>query len=124
MEDHRDELVVIAAGYPEPMERFLASNPGLRSRFQRFILFEDFTGAELREIFGRMCAAAGVVPAPETLSRVARIFDGPVPGNARAVRNFFQSALSRQADRLYGSHELTDAQLCALEPEDVDGLSV
>ena len=124
MEDHRDELVVIAAGYTEPMQRFLDSNPGLRSRFQKYIRFEDFTGAELQEIFRKMCRDAGYIPAPQTLSYVSEVFGDGVPGNARDVRSFFQAAVSRQADRLYGAAGLTDEELCSLEPEDVAGLTI
>ena len=56
MEDHRDDLIVIVAGYPDLMERFLSSNPGLRSRFNKFITFEDYTGDELMSIFESMCS--------------------------------------------------------------------
>ena len=62
MEDHRDELVVIAAGYDGPMERFIGSNPGLESRFNKSIHFPDYNGAELLEMFRLQCKKNGYYP--------------------------------------------------------------
>ena len=78
----------------------------------------------LQEIFRKMCRDAGYIPAPQTLAYISGVFGGSTPGNARDVRNVFQAAVSRQADRLYGAAGLTDEELCSLEPEDVAGLTV
>ena len=66
----------------------------------------------------------GYIPAPQTLAYISGVFGGSTPGNARDVRNFFQPAVSRQADRLYGAAGLTDEELFSLEPEDVAGFTV
>ena len=66
----------------------------------------------------------GYIPAPQTISYVSEVFRDGVSGNARAVRSFFQAAVSRQADRLYGAAGLTDEELCSLTAEDVEGLIV
>ena len=78
----------------------------------------------LQEIFRKMCRDAGYIPAPQTISYVSEVFRDGVSGNARAVRSFFQAAVSRQADRLYGAAGLTDEELCSLTAEDVEGLIV
>lgn len=60
MEDHRDDLVVIVAGYTDLMDRFIHSNPGLESRFNRFLLFDDYTIDEMVEIFRMQCKRAAI----------------------------------------------------------------
>ena len=75
MEDHRDELVVIAAGYDGPMERFIGSNPGLESRFNKFIHFPDYNGAELLEMFRLQCKKNGYSLTPEAEARAAELFN-------------------------------------------------
>lgn len=104
MEDHRHRLVVIVAGYPRLMERFLQSNPGLRSRFQREIVFPDYTTGELLAI-SRLFAAASEYRLDEGAERaLADVFDGArrgeAFGNARYARTIFELALNAQALRL------------------------
>ncbi len=106
MEDHRDELVVIAAGYTAPMERFLRSNPGLQSRFNKYFYFDDYDGAQLLEIFEGMCRKNGYVlteaahTAAETFFQRLYAARDDNFGNARDVRNLFEDMVVRQADRL------------------------
>ena len=125
MEDHRDDLALIAAGYPMEMEEFINANPGLKSRFTRFIDFPDYTSDELVEIFERMSGDLQYHldgPGRQALRTVieaeprTRGF-----GNARFVRNLFEEAVGRQADRLTSVAEPTDEQLTTLTAADVAG---
>ena len=104
MEDHRHRLVVIVAGYPRLMEAFLASNPGLRSRFAREIDFPDYSTDELEAIFAGVVAQHEYVLEPGaevTLRRTLRgLTSDQESGNARFVRTLFEQALNRQALRL------------------------
>ena len=104
MEDHRDETVVIAAGYPDEMARFLASNPGLASRFSRHVRFEDYSTAELIQIIEEMTTTAGYKCGPETIEALRGHLDA-VPrtrsfGNARLARQLVEAMMTRQAGRL------------------------
>lgn len=124
MEDHRDNLVVIVAGYPEPMERFLHSNPGLESRFNKYLYFPDYSAQELAEIFRSLCAKNGYTLSPEADALVTRTFAdlsahrGEHFGNARQVRNRFETAVARQANRVAGLETPSRDALMALLPED------
>nr|WP_197536945.1 AAA family ATPase [Ilumatobacter coccineus] len=111
MEDHRGRLVVIVAGYPDLMEQFLASNPGLRSRFAREIAFPDYRNDELVEIIRRHASDADYVIAPDADPTLVAVFDQARRargfGNARFARTLFERATQRQALRL--EHELGSA---------------
>lgn len=122
MEDHRDDLVVIVAGYDDLMQRFIHSNPGLESRFNRFLHFDDYSPEELMAIFRMRCekscytmdeAAAAAVQ--DYLSRQ----DPAAFGNARGVRNFFERLIVCQANRLSTMEHPTREALMALQAEDV-----
>jgi type VII secretion ATPase EccA len=128
MEDYRHRLVVIVAGYPRPMERFLDSNPGLRSRFSREIDFPDYTTPELLEITRRFGSEAEYRLTPEAEQALDRIFDsaqrGEGFGNARYARTIFEQALNAQALRLAGAtgralEDLEPSELMTVEAEDV-----
>lgn len=123
MEDNRNDLVVIVAGYPAPMAKFINSNPGLRSRFSRYIHFEDYSTGELQAVFTQMCGVNGYVPAEGVLARLGVIVDRTPRddqfGNARLVRNLFEYSLGRQALRLADDTELTDVELQTLLPDDL-----
>lgn len=123
MEDHRDDLVVIAAGYPAEMAVFVDSNPGLRSRFPKTIYFPDYTGEELVAIFTSMCKAnhytADAAALAEVRARVDAIERGKGFGNGRVVRNLFEATLSTQASRVIAILDVTNDQLCTLTAEDV-----
>ena len=128
MEDHRDDLIVIVAGYIELMEEFVESNPGLESRFNRFIHFPDYTVEEMMGIFRMRCDKAGYTLAPEAGDELKRILaekskDSIGFGNARGVRNLFEKALSRQANRLAAMGQLTREQLMEIRAEDLDDAS-
>ncbi len=127
MEDKREELVVIAAGYPEPMERFISSNPGLQSRFGKYFHFEDYTGAELFEIFKMQCARAQYEPDAEALEKAEALFSDMYAardenfGNARDVRNIFEKAVARQSDRVAQMPAPTRSDLLTLTAADLLG---
>jgi hypothetical protein len=125
MEDHRSELIVIVAGYPEPMGQFLGSNPGLASRFRRTIHFPDYTVDELVVIFELMCRENGYRPdlnAINTLrQRLAQEPRGPQFGNARLVRNWFEDAIERQASRLRNQSRINRDDHMRLTNDDLSG---
>jgi AAA+ superfamily predicted ATPase len=122
MEDHRHRLVVIVAGYPRLMHRFLDSNPDLRSRFAREIVFPDYSTAELLAITREFAARNGYVLADDANAALTRIFDGVERGegfgNARFARTLFEQALNAQALRLSGS-DLTRDAVMELHGEDL-----
>ena len=109
MEDHRDRLVVIAAGYPGPMKTFLRSNPGLESRFTRFLLFEDYSPDELFSIFQTFSKQDQYLLEDDTVTALKEMFQSAFSqrderfGNGRYARNVFQEITSRQALRLAAS---------------------
>ncbi|MFF2830482.1 AAA family ATPase [Cellulosimicrobium cellulans] len=123
MEDHRDELVVIVAGYPGPMADFLATNPGLESRFSTTITFEDYADAELRDIFAGMAAKSDFEPTPDALDVFARLAATQPRtegfGNARWARNVLDAAIARHAWRLKDTEAPTIDELRLLLPVDV-----
>ena len=127
MEDMREELVVIVAGYPEPMERFISSNPGLESRFGKYFQFEDYTGEELMLIFESLCRKNKYVlePEAETFCRdmfIALYRDRDENfGNARDVRNIFERSVSNQANRLAAMEAPTKDDLMTFKKEDIVG---
>ena len=125
MEDNRDDLVVIVAGYIELMEEFVHSNPGLESRFNRFLNFPDYTLEEMTGIFLMRCSQSGYTlsdDAKEPLESILREKSADVKGfgNARGVRNLFEKAISAQADRLAQSTgPLTKETLMLLTEDDL-----
>ena len=123
MEDHRDDLVVIVAGYTDLMDKFIHSNPGLESRFNRFLLFEDYSLDELMAIFKMRCGKGYTLsPEAEPLVRdyiAEESADGDGFGNARGVRNIFEHILVSQNNRLAKMESVTREDLMTLLPEDV-----
>lgn len=129
MEDHRDDFIVIVAGYPEEMEQFLESNPGLNSRFRTKILFEDYSPPELMDIFKNMCKNYALTPTKEAELSVLKFFQKRCEennenfANARDVRNFVDSAISNQANRIAKiSGDISNDILTSLELSDVENI--
>ena len=122
MEDHRDDLVVIVAGYTDLMDKFIHSNPGLESRFNRFLLFEDYTVDEMMGIFKMRCGKGYVLaPDAEPLVRdyiAEESADGSF-GNGRGVRNIFEHILVAQNNRLAKMDSVTRDDLMTLTADDV-----
>jgi len=124
MEDHRDALVVIVAGYDDLMEDFIHSNPGLESRFNRFLHFEDYTLDEMMGIFAMRCDKGCYTLEPEAESEVRAYIqeqnDGGISfGNGRGVRNLFEKILVQQANRLAAMETVTKEDLMKITAEDV-----
>ena len=126
MEDHRKDLIVIVAGYTDRMEQFIHANPGLESRFNKYFFFEDYDGKQLMEIFRSMCKKNGYTLSEEgeqfmekDLQELYEERDENF-GNARDVRNLFEQAVARQADRVSQLEEPTREQLMELKPEDLE----
>ena len=126
MEDDREKFVVIVAGYPDEMARFIASNPGLASRFNETVDFPDYTSDELVAILRQMVEKGGYVlsdgarkRAREVLSALHDARDRSF-GNARTARNLFEDAVLAHADRVAGKADLTDRELELIEASDID----
>lgn len=126
MEDDRDRLIVILAGYSKEMEDFINSNPGLRSRFNRYILFPDYTSSELYDIFQLNATKNEYKINDEANQFLKKKLDIVVQnkqkdfGNARYIRNYFEQAIEHQANRLAADLNLTPEKLCELTLDDID----
>ncbi|MEE0955810.1 MAG: AAA family ATPase [Eubacterium sp.] len=125
MEDHREELVVIVAGYTEPMEKFINSNPGLKSRFNKYFEFPDYTMDELIDIFKLDCTKYDYTISEDTLKHVRellaarRLASIDNFANARDVRNLFETIVTNQARRVAGLKDPTREQMMEILPEDL-----
>ncbi len=131
MEDHRDELIVIVAGYDDLMEKFIDSNPGLKSRFNKYIHFPDYTGEEMMEIFRIRCKSNGYETEAEAEELLLAVFNDMYDtrdenfGNGRTVRNIFEKVINCQATRLATDMDITDEELRLLTVADVkEGLEM
>jgi hypothetical protein len=125
MEDHRDEVVVIVAGYPRDMERFTASNPGLASRFTRMLTFDDYGPGELVQIVSRQAERHEYVLRPDTLAALRDHFDtltrDETFGNGRTARQVFQQMTERQAQRVADLAAPSTDDLITVLPADLPG---
>jgi SpoVK/Ycf46/Vps4 family AAA+-type ATPase len=124
MEDHREEVVVIVAGYSPQMRQFMTGNPGLASRFSRTIEFDSYTTEELVTIVDHLCSTHHYVLEYDTRSALARLFDA-MPrtesfGNARVARKLFEEMIGRQAYRLSAEGASSGVELAQLLPQDID----
>lgn len=123
MEDHRDDLLVIAAGYTDRMQEFLEANPGLGSRFSRTLVFDDYTPSELAAIFDAMCSDAGYTLTPDTTIALRRYLTtmhrAASFGNGRYVRSLFDDTLVRQSVRLADAPSRTPDDLSRIELNDL-----
>ena len=127
MEDYRDRLVVIIAGYKNEMQRFIDSNPGLQSRFNRYIDFPDYSGVELTDIFKMYMKKNQYTLADGAEEYLKEQFEYAVAhkdrnfGNARFARNVFEKSIQSQANRLEGMANLSKSQLTELTVDDLKG---
>ncbi len=125
MEDKRNQFAVIVAGYPEPMEKFLSSNPGLRSRFSRTLFFADYTYEQLGRIFVRMCNDNQYKLSEQVYKEVEKYFEKRVNAhdkdfaNAREVRNYFEETVTNQANRLSSMEKVSDTDILEFRLEDL-----
>ncbi|MBQ4232874.1 MAG: AAA family ATPase [Lachnospiraceae bacterium] len=130
MEDHRDDLIVICAGYTELMEEFMDSNPGLRSRFSKVLVFEDYNADELIEILKSMCKKQDYTLSKEALNVAKEFFNKRVAdkpdtfANARDVRNYLEKAITNQATRIVSIEKPEDKELTTIEACDLEGISL
>ncbi len=130
MEDHRDDLIVIVAGYSDLMEEFLDSNPGLRSRFNKIITFQDYMPDELLDIFKSICTKAGMRLTKEAEDEVLSYFVERCGqklknfANARDIRNFYERAITNQANRLAKDPSISDDELTTLTLDDVKDIEL
>ena len=125
MEDDRNRLIVVLAGYSEDMKRFIDSNPGLQSRFNRYIHFADYTADELKQIFMLNVDKNQYLLEPEGEELLAKILNFTIEhkdknfGNGRFVRNLFEKTIQNQAIRLSCQPSITAEELSKLKPEDL-----
>ena len=126
MEDHRDDLIVIVAGYTGPMEKFIHSNPGLESRFNKYFFFPDYNGEQLMEMFRIRCKKNGYTMSEETEKAAVEMFTQLYEertenfGNGRDVRNVFEDMVVRQANRVAALENPSKEDLMAVLPEDLE----
>ena len=123
IEDHREEVVVVAAGDPDEMAEFIESNPGLRSRFPKTIAFPDYTDDELLAIFNNQCKQASYTCDTEACSRARAFFAAQRRdkgfGNGRLARNLFEAAVGRQATRIVAMKDPSNETLVTMTADDI-----
>ena len=125
MEDDRDDFIVIVAGYTKEMVEFIESNPGLRSRFNKYIHFPNYSAGELMEIFRHMCQETDYVLTPGAATMAETYLRGMTDGdmknfsNARLVRNYFERCIDRQANRIVQDENMTEDDLVTFVREDM-----
>ena len=130
MEDNRDDLIVIVAGYPKEMEDFIKANPGLKSRFQKTIHFPDYNADDLYAVFLSFCKENDYIlndPASEFLKAQLEIYVANTNkhfGNAREMRNFLDMAISAQANRLLMENVNSPEALMTITPADLMGIFI
>ena len=123
MEDHRDDLAVIVAGYPDEMRTFIDSNPGLRSRFTNYVQFDDYDVQELVAIFDSIAGQAQISLTPEAAAQLPVLFGNARTianfGNARFVRSVFEIAYANMAHRALDDGILDPSELHEMELGDL-----
>ena len=123
MEDYRDDLVVIVAGYVDEMKKFIAMNPGLRSRFNKYIHFENYSAREMLDIFKLSCDKNRFLLSAEAEAAALAYFESnqgdTTFGNARGVRNFFDRVVTNQATRILSSPNPSEQEFMTLKKEDI-----
>jgi stage V sporulation protein K len=125
MEDNREDLAVVVAGYTEPMKLFIESNPGLRSRFNRYFYFNHFTPVELFEIFESFCFKSDFILSENAKEKLSDTFDllyeikNESFGNARVVRNLFEKCIQNQANRIVKLKKISNKVLKTITEDDI-----
>lgn len=125
MEDMRDKFIVIVAGYTKQMSAFISSNPGLKSRFNKFFEFPDYSAEELLEIFKRICTKYDYKLSEAALKKATTVITaieknkGPEFANGREIRNMFERIISNQAMRLATLSNPTEEDISTIEEEDI-----
>ncbi len=125
MEDYRDRLVVIVAGYSEEMTRFIDANPGLKSRFNKYFYFEDYNPTELLTIFEKICEQNHFKLTEKSktvlLNKLTDLYVNRDQkfGNARLVRNIFEKTIERQTNRLVKYSRVSKEMMSTIMPEDI-----
>ncbi len=125
MEDYRDQLVVIVAGYPDEMKQFIESNPGLKSRFSRYFSFDHYTPGDLLKIFLLFSNAGSFRLTPAARKKLRETLQNSYDhrdrsfGNGRHVRNLFEQIIERQANRISRITPLTNEILCSITKRDI-----
>jgi SpoVK/Ycf46/Vps4 family AAA+-type ATPase len=128
MEDYRNRLVVIVAGYPQEMERFINANPGLKARFTRHFFFEDYLPEELLEIFKNLCFQKHYTMKLATekllLEKFTQLYQkrDKTFGNGRLVRNLFEKTIERQSNRIIKINNLDQETMTSILSEDIPAL--
>ena len=124
VEDRRDRIVVVAAGYPDEMAEFIDANPGLSSRFPKTIFFPDYSDDELVKIFEIIAEKNHYRPDDDAIVAVRELFAATPRdkgfGNGRLARNVFESAVARQASRIVKIDNPSDHELVSLSREDIE----
>ena len=129
MEDNRDDLIVIVAGYTKEMNIFLDSNPGLRSRFNKKIEFEDYTPEQLGQIFNSFCKISGynldLVTYDNLLSKFSILYEERSQNfsNGRLARNLYEMTINNQANRIVMLPNVDDEILSSIEETDIPGMA-
>lgn len=129
MEDYRDNFVVIVAGYPEQMNSFVNSNPGLKSRFNKYFHFPDYTADEMIEIFFSMCSEYNYRLEVEAEQKIRSYFQDKCASkdkgfaNARDVRNAFEIIVGNQATRLMNIKDAIERDMLTITERDIENLN-
>jgi AAA+ superfamily predicted ATPase len=125
MEDNRDDFIVVVAGYTDKMESFISSNPGLRSRFNKYLNFEDYNPQQLGQIFELFCTKAGFQLSDKATQKVEELFTSLFEkrdetfGNGRLARNIFDVTINNQANRIITLSNIDDRILSLIEDSDI-----
>ena len=125
MEDYRDDLIVVVAGYTEKMGKFLSTNPGLKSRFSKYLNFEDYSPEQLTEIFQLFCNNSSFETSNNAKAKIYGVFQilhnsrDETFGNARLARNVFERIVNNQANRVIRLSNISDQVLSTIEEVDI-----
>lgn len=127
MEDHRDDLIVIVAGYTDQMHKFIDSNPGLSSRFNRYFSFDDYSQEELIALFKNICKKNGFIASESAIKSLKSMLENAPDmesfGNARGIRNIFDKAVMNQANRLVKLKNINNSDLTTIIASDLPAIS-